>query len=558
MIDLLAKMERQVMWHLPGRDARYVGSFLFDPQKQISLSTNIAWDHDDYMLFRGRSSVDVILLADSTGALWTLVDCVISSLGTSSVVFFVGLALRGAHFSSKDSIVLRRKMIRFPYMDTWLGRNPLHMLTMDANQESWKYERPADIEFEMAKIGVRLIFGGDRSSGSDSDPPSLSINYNTSVVIESLKGELQSLAWFQEKGFHIHNLLSLLLGQPLWRIHEAATIAQDDCLDLVFRQTTTSRAGHLHSDHVLVHFHDIKEEFQTIVENWLMASVTLQPVMDLLAGYVSDPGGFLQSKLLMLTTAFEVFHRRARGGTYMSAGDYTPLCQRMVEHLPNELNADHKQALKNRLTHGNEYSLRKRFAEVFVELPEPLLDFFPRREQFVGQIVDWRNQLTHYVDPAKEHDLQNIDELYLSCRRIEVLLVILLLNHAGIRYDLLATGLARCPRYRNLVADREHKPSESDAANSEGGVQIKGVFWDHPELKSETALRNRLISGSDADRSWILARMLEYGRVEDTMRLFDLDEIKRRLHFLPLRDGSREMIFRKWQRMFEIYGTARK
>jgi len=60
------------------------------------------------------------------------------------------------------------------------------------------------------------------------------------------------------------------------------------------------------------------------------------------------------------------------------------------------------------------------------------------------------------------------------------------------------------------------------------------------------------------DRAWILARMLEYGRVKDTMILFDLSEIKRRMYTLPLRESTRRMIIGKWRRLFEVYGTTGK
>lgn len=66
-------------------------------------------------------------------------------------------------------------------------------------------------------------------------------------------------------------------------------------------------------------------------------------------------------------------------------------------------------------------------------------------------------QVTWYLpgDETKPHKIQDTDELYLMCRRLEMMMVVLLLQEIGIGYDLLATAMARCPRYRDLAADKD-------------------------------------------------------------------------------------------------------
>jgi prevent-host-death family protein len=60
---------------------------------------------------------------------------------------------------------------------------------------------------------------------------------------------------------------------------------------------------------------------------------------------------------------------------------------------------------------------------------------------------------------------------------------------------------------------------------------LKAIFWDYPELTDDAALglkiqEARVSPVQDAFR-WYLARFLERGRMEDTLRFFRLEEIRR-------------------------------
>ena len=55
-------------------------------------------------------------------------------------------------------------------------------------------------------------------------------------------------------------------------------------------------------------------------------------------------------------------------------------------------------------------------------------------------------------------------------------------------------------------------------------------------------------------RNWILSRFLEYGRVIDTFKFFNISEISSEINKLRLRDFTRK----KWIRMIEVYGSKGK
>jgi cephalosporin-C deacetylase-like acetyl esterase len=79
---------------------------------------------------------------------------------------------------------------------------------------------------------------------------------------------------------------------------------------------------------------------------------------------------------------------------------------------------------------------------------------------------------------------------------------------------------------------------------------LKAVFWDYPDLTDEKYLLST-IQNSNADiKQWILTRFLEYARVIDTFKYFDVNEISTKLKDLKLRPFYRK----KWERLIEVYG----
>jgi len=553
-IDLFTRFETQAMWRLPDSDRRYAGVFTFDPEHEITLKTTIYFDHTDWLLFRELHELPIIHLTDEKGQRWTLFDSVVVSLGTGSVQFFINYAIEGFHFASIEALLFRSYQIRLPYLDTWLKHNPFRHSVLDEGSEQWHYIRPENIEINLPDKDLCLVLGGARNSIANSDPPSVSVTYHTGIVVKRSDEGIAPLDWLQEQTFYFIEFLSLLLGRPLWRISIRLVTEDSELCNLIFRQTIERGPDQIHTLDVLVPFQDIKENFTNIIEKWFQVANACAPAIELLAGFRSDRSGFLQNKLLMLTTAFEVFHRRTQNGIYMLAKDYQSQYETMVQNIPGNIGKDHRNALKKRLEYGNEYSLRKRFSVFFKELPEPILEFFPDRDKFVDQVVDWRNQLTHYSEYEATLNLRKTEELYLLCRRLEMLIIIALLRQVGVDYETLTLGLANCQHYRDLAAAKTPPQNLAHSKN----LNIKGIFWDYPDLQNEDNLRKRLATGNDAERNWILARMLDYGRVVDTMRLFDISEIRNRLYYLPLRKETKDKIIQKWTRLIEVYAAKGK
>lgn len=81
------------------------------------------------------------------------------------------------------------------------------------------------------------------------------------------------------------------------------------------------------------------------------------------------------------------------------------------------------------------------------------------------------------------------------------------------------------------------------------------VFWDYPEYTNEARLRNELIEKrSEAFTRWVLHRFMIHGRVVDTFKIFNLQDIEEALSTLP----HDSYAARKWKRIIEVAHERRR
>lgn len=77
------------------------------------------------------------------------------------------------------------------------------------------------------------------------------------------------------------------------------------------------------------------------------------------------------------------------------------------------------------------------------------------------------------------------------------------------------------------------------------------VFWDLPKFMDESYLLQFLQEQKNkVPYYWAMTRFLKYGRVVDTLKLFNIKEIIENLDKLQLP----EYAVKKWKRMGEVFG----
>lgn len=82
-------------------------------------------------------------------------------------------------------------------------------------------------------------------------------------------------------------------------------------------------------------------------------------------------------------------------------------------------------------------------------------------------------------------------------------------------------------------------------------MKLDIVFWDLPKFTDESYLLKFLAEErNNVPYDWAMTRFLKYGRVVDTLKLFNIHEIMEKLDTLQLP----EYAVKKWKRMGEVFG----
>ena len=137
-----------------------------------------------------------------------------------------------------------------------------------------------------------------------------------------------------------------------------------------------------------------------------------------------------------LAHAIEAYHRTIHDGEYMSEEDYEPIKSALIDAIPRDVTADHREALKGGLKYGYQYSLRTRLRnlldEILAEHSVNIKKFVGNQSRFIHRLVETRNHFTHH-DGEPNRDVLREDELYEFTLKVRILLQICFLRDMGFR-----------------------------------------------------------------------------------------------------------------------------
>jgi HEPN superfamily Apea-like protein len=201
----------------------------------------------------------------------------------------------------------------------------------------------------------------------------------------------------------------------------------------------------------LFRYDDIAPRVREVFGAWLDSAERLSAARSL---YLTAAYGkaFLQLKLLALAQAAEALHRHQYEGhdLYMDPTEFEQKVLPLLKAaIPNGINSSHRQALRSRVTHGNEFSFRKRLTVLFKEHEAALLAAIPNPCGWINRIVDYRNNLTHH--PVVE-ELPSVDRIeLLQCIYVlRILVELCFLKSMSMSADEIRELSARSFRYQQI------------------------------------------------------------------------------------------------------------
>jgi hypothetical protein len=153
-------------------------------------------------------------------------------------------------------------------------------------------------------------------------------------------------------------------------------------------------------------FRFVEQNISKVVKNYFDLLEMYYPVYDLYLYSIRNPSSILENEFRNLVEGLEAYHRRRFSGKYISNEEYRrEIYPLFLNVIPEDLEKNFKEKLKNSLKYMNEFSLRKRMLDLIKNLPEEL-EFKIQKEKgyqddIIRNIVKIRNHFAHF-DPNEK------------------------------------------------------------------------------------------------------------------------------------------------------------
>lgn len=317
---------------------------------------------------------------------------------------------------------------------------------------SFSLENPADMTYRLAEGRFREILLPSQSAlmrvGSSISTVNDEFQRYGFDVIPSAHVEFKTRKTFEECIAFVGSLqriISLLSGREL--IAESASVdieggrGSDNVLDLLLEHAPPVDEKPLNTHEVLVPLTALEAGAPEILDLFFREESRIRDSVDLFLGTIRRRQLPLPTELTTLAQSLETFHRNVHGGNYMSPDAYAPLAAELSAQIPSEVEKSHRDALKNRIKYGYQYSFRKRLEKLVRSFEATLLaslgidpDTFPEL------VANARNDFTHWdsqIDAARLRgaDLNNI------VVRLKAFTRLVLLSHLGVDPQLVVSRM---------------------------------------------------------------------------------------------------------------------
>lgn len=430
-------------WHPNKPTERWPGTLTFDPIDGATLALTTPF-HPSQIF--AESQEFAVLHGETTGGLEiTLLNC----FGRSSTQIFANSVISGFHADQPDPPVLVAAAV-IENLAEWWGLNALaHEPEVKFPNIGIRYTQPAAKEVHAsADMRVSICSSPLASFGRKS------ISVEEEIRIEVTASQPRPLSVFQRCTHACQDLLSIaalsLCKVEELRLSPPSEAGQQTIVGNFYAVPVFKNPAEDWPDY-LFRYVDIAGRLPEVFGAWLGNSDSLSTVRSL---YMSGAYGksFLEIKLLALAQAIEAYHRRVygRNDLYMEARDYEQnILPGLLAAIPETLDASHRQALRNRLKFGNEFSFRKRLTMLVDEHETALAALVPTPRTWIEMIVNYRNALTHH--PVVE-DRADVDKIELiRCNYVlRTLLEFCFLKSMAFDSQSIVALAQRCTQYQQI------------------------------------------------------------------------------------------------------------
>ena len=337
------------------------------------------------------------------------------------------IAFMGEEYGKDREITFSAVDFSIEGLDEWLGipvGTVKHELQGNRST-SITYSPPEPIIIPLPGEGMKLSLSFSFSTPLGFNIKETKITQKAFIWLES--EELRPLDDFLEVVNRLHRFLCFAIGKTVsmtpttgysWEVTQkiGRSEKEQEIPIRIFYEgmPTFNDNSKVVRHHMLFTYEDVRDQLDTIINEWLTNYKEFKPVFDLFFGVRFKADLYVEWQFLSYTQSIEALHRMRYDGLTMPKNEFEARVKSIIDNIPD--NTD-KVWLKKKLCHANELTLRQRLKEMF----EPFLDIYGKekvhgpaskpKHGLISKIVRMRNLLTHAgsktenIDPIRLHAL---------------------------------------------------------------------------------------------------------------------------------------------------------
>lgn len=317
----------------------------------------------------------------------------------------------GRHFYHAEDIIFNCLYMNFTYLDKWIN-NKLELKWDDGDYLIKTKKLNFELDLESISSTLQILSEPIDLGDFKTD---IRIRYHSCMIIAPR--EAKNWMWFEEFINNLKNLLTLLIGLPVYPMHLSADpIGKNEfeSIEIYYCTPNPLIIEELHPWEIEIAFPDMikyanrnVQKVGDVINNWFRKTEIIAPVFDLFFLTFYDNSMSARTCFLTLMQAIETFHRRVyeEKGKYLDDSEYKPIYEIISKAIPENVDEKFKKSLIGRLRYGNEFSLMTRL--------ESLEDYGTGFKWFkmimrgengiLWKLVATRNYYTHFDETNKKN-----------------------------------------------------------------------------------------------------------------------------------------------------------
>lgn len=295
--------------------------------------------------------------------------------GLPSSIFRCDVVFVGAHFPAVEDIRFASVSASYSHLNDWVRRTGFRLSLpkeagTDAPDLEIAYKSPPRIETTIDDMKVALDFGVSTTGDGVHD---WGLRANTLAIFQATQPYHFDQYW---DGIcsQFQAYLSFAVGRPIfylamngkWR-DTSDKSSEGASVRILFGQRYVSGRYVRPLERTFFGLYDVENGFERTFKRWVERAALLRPIYELYLGNYYNPATYIDQQFLNLAQALESYHRRAYGGQYMPKAAYGSILANLNKAVEANVSEDElalREALKNRIRYGYEFSFKSRLKEL--------------------------------------------------------------------------------------------------------------------------------------------------------------------------------------------------